>query len=216
MEKRKAKLFFKTAMSYVVSNRRDELNWARKIKPFRDTTLKRFLSMYCWVIYASGFRVSVIEDRFEEIRKAFKDFDLDKISRMKSVKPVLRVFNNERKARSFLKGTKSIYKEGFSKFKKRVAKEGAKALRELPGIGVITQKHLARNIGLSDVAKDDVHMRRLVRLFGARDEKELVGYLSHEFGEKKGVVDAVLWRFCADKAWKRYGFDSSEGFCTSL
>lgn len=216
MEKRKAKLFFKTAMSYVVSNRPDELKWARKIKPFKGMTPKRFLSMYCWVIYTSGFRVSIIEDKFEEIQEAFKDFDIDKLSKMKSVKSVLLVFNNARKAESFLKGTKSIYKEGFSKFKKRVGIEGAKALRELPGIGMITQKHLARNIGLSDVAKDDVHMRRLVNIFGAKDESELAGYLSHEFGEKKGVVDAVLWRFCADEAWKRLGFDSLQGFCTSL
>jgi len=209
-------LLFKTAMSYVVSNRPDELKWARKIKPFRNMTIKRFLYMYCWVTYTSGFRVSIIEDKFEEIQEAFKDFDIEKLSKMKSVRPALLVFNNARKAESFLKGTKSIYKEGFSEFKKRVEKEGAKALRKLPGIGEITQKHLARNIRLLDVAKDDVHIQKLVEMFKAKDEKEMVWYLSEEFGEKKGVIDVVLWRFCADKAWKRYGFDSLEGFCKSL
>jgi hypothetical protein len=216
MLRRKARLFFKTAMTYVRDSRPDELRWARKIKPFQSMTPRDFLWMYCWVIYTSGFRVSVIEDKFGGIQKGFKDFDIGKISKIKSLKTILRVFNNERKARSFVRGTKLIHKEGFSKFKERVTRKGPEALEEMPGIGKITWKHLSRNIGLADLAKDDVHVRRLVKLFNARNEKELVGYISGTSRERKGVVDAVLWRFCADKGWKKQGYDSLEGFCKGL
>lgn len=168
MRKRKAESFFVTAMGYVKRARPDELHWARGIKSFGTMTLKDFLSNYCWVVYTSGFKVSVIEKKFAEIERAFKGFDVEKISRIRSLGPVFRVFRHQKKAASFLKGAMLIRKEGFPKFKERVMKQGVKALEELPGIGRITKKHLARNIGVSDVAKDDVHIRKLVTIFVAR------------------------------------------------
>lgn len=218
MEKKKAKLFFKAAMDYMVENYEDELDWARKLsyKTLKNITSTEFLWQYCWVVYGSGFKVSVIEGKFDNIEKAFMDFDIEKISKMKSIKSVLRVFNNERKANSFLKGVKLIHKERFSKFKERIQKEGMTALEELPGIGAITKKLLARNIGLADVAKDDVHLQKLVKYLNATDEKELTDYLSGEFGEKKGVVDAILWRFCEQKQWETYDCNSLKDYIASL
>lgn len=52
---------------------------------------------------------------------------------MRSIRPVLEIFNNERKAKAFLEGSKAIDKEGFSNFKKRLRKEGIDMLEELPG-----------------------------------------------------------------------------------
>jgi len=218
MDKKRAKLFFRTAMSYMVENYHDELDGLKKLSPgtLKNITSKEFLSEYCWVIYGSGFKISIIEDKFDGIKKAFKDFDIEKLSKIKSVEAVLRFFNNERKANSFLKGAQLIYREGFSKFKDRIQKEGPEALEELPGIGRVTKKLLARNIGLEDVAKDDVLIRRLVKYLDAADEKELVGYLSSEFGEKKGLVDGVLWRFCEQHAWKLHGYDLIEDYIKGL
>lgn len=214
MEKKKAKLFFKAAKDYVGDNDPDN-KWVRGLSPetFKRMTLKEFLEEYCQVIYRAGFKASIIDTKINGIKKAFKDFDIEKICKMKSVEPVLLVFNSDRKAKSFSKGAQLIYKEGFSKFKERIQKQGARALEELPGIGVITWKHLARNIGFADVAKDDVHLQRLVEYLDAADEKELTGYLSGEFGEKKGVVDYILWRFCEQKGWKT---GSLKGFIASL
>lgn len=216
MEKRKSRLFFKAAIKYMRDNYRDELESVKEIKPFKNIKSKEFLSQYCWVIYAYYFKESVLEQKFDRIERAFKYFDIQKISKMTSIKPVLRVFNNESKARIFLKGAKMVYEQGFSQFKKRVFKEGMGTLQELPGIGEITQKHLARNIGLADVAKNDVHIQKLVEYFNAKNERELAEYLSKRFGEKKGVVDVILWRFCAKKGWKGLGYDSLESYIKSL
>lgn len=216
MQKRKAKLFFKNATNYVAYNFLKELEWVREIKPFKNIKLKQFLWEYCWTVYASGFNESILEQKFDDIERAFGYFDIQKLSKMKSMKPVLRVFNNRRKARNFIKGVKKIHGEGFSKFKIRVSQDGMNVLQELPGIGQVTKKHLARNIGLSDVAKNDIHIQRLVRHFNARDENQLAEYLSKESGERKGVVDVILWRFCTIKGWKRLGYDTLGDYIQSL
>jgi len=208
MQKRKAKLFLEAAMKYMVKNFPEELKWAREAKHFEKMKSSGFLWDYCWVVYASGFKESILNEKFAEIEEAFKHFDFRKVSRMKSIKPVLKVFNNQRKAMSFIQGVKKIYAEGFPNFKRRILKEGVQALQELPGIGEKTAKHLARNLGVSDVVKNDIHIQRLTEFFCARDEIELGNYLSKEFREKKGVIDVVLWRFCAQKGWRELGFKS--------
>jgi 3-methyladenine DNA glycosylase Tag len=89
MHQPKAIRMFKTARAYCEKNYPDELDWANSISPetFMNLRSKRFLSEYCWVIYASGFKVSTVETIFPSLRAAFKDFELAALARMKSVKP---------------------------------------------------------------------------------------------------------------------------------
>lgn len=44
----------------------------------------------------------------------------------------------------------------------------------------------------------------------------MTDYLSGEFGEKKGVVDAILWRFCEQKQWEMYNCNSLKDYIASL
>ena len=195
----KALTVFEEAKHYCEENYPEELDWANSISPetFKNLKSKRFLSEYCWVIYASGFRVSTVESIFPSLRTAFKNFELDSLARMKSLKAALSVFNNERKAVSFLKGSKMIADEGFSTFKKRLNQEGVDMLEQLPGIGPITKYHLAKNIGLVDEAKPDIW---LVRAAEACDSSvdELVGFLSKKYNMSRHAVDVILWRHGAD------------------
>jgi len=201
MEKKKLEGFFKKALGYMEKEHPEELKWAREINEntFKNLKSKTFLSEYCWVVFAAGFKVSTVEEKFEDLKAAYKGFDLDSLSRMRSIKPVLAVINHEQKANAFLNGAKAIHEEGFSKFKKRLKKEGMTALQSLPYIKDITQKHLAKNIGLADVAKDDVWLERIKDKYSASSVEELVDYLSAKFKQSKHVVDVVLWRYSADK-----------------
>jgi hypothetical protein len=216
MNKRKAESFLHSAKRYMVENHRNELRRAMKDKRFRDISPNQFLEMYCWVVYASNFSVKTLEEKWPKIKKAFKGFSISRIARMRSIRPVLSVFNNVQKARCFLRGVQGIYSERFRSFIKRVEGAGMTSLEDLPGVGPITKKHLARNTGSADVAKDDVNIRSLVELLGGRDENELVGYLAKKFDERKGVVDAILWRFCADRGWKDEGYDSLKTYMNAL
>lgn len=218
MERRKARAFFRIAWKFMIDNFSEELEDVRDVSPekFRKMNVRDFLAEYCWVVYVAGFSERVLREKFDDLEKAFKNFDIEKLCKMRSLKEVLSIFNNEKKARNFLKGVKQIHEEGFSNFKKRVLKEGMKVLKELPGIGKVTQKHLARNIGILDVSKDDIWLRRLSEKLKARNVEELTEFLAKEFNEKRGVVDIILWRFCAEKAWKEYGFNTLDDFIKSL
>jgi hypothetical protein len=126
------------------------------------------------------------------------------------------VFANTRKAQSFLAGAKQIASEGFGSFKNRLRACGMDALEELPGIGPVTKKHLAKIIGLADVAKDDRWLCRLVHLFGATDANELVTVVGNQFDDSKALTDLVLWRYCADSAWRIQGADSLHDYVGRL
>ena len=192
---------FEAAKAYCEENYADELEWANSISPetFRNLKSKRFLSEYCWVVYASGFKVSTIEDIFPNLRNAFKGFVLEDLAKMKSIKPVLANFNNERKANSFLDGSKLIAHEGFSAFKKRLQREGLDMLEQLPGIGPITKYHLAKNIGLVDEAKPDIWLVRAADACSASTVEELVAFLSGKYSMSRHTVDVILWRYGADQ-----------------
>ncbi len=176
------------------------LEAAQSVGPhtFKRMTAAQFLEQYCWVVYASGFRFAHVERHFPRIRERFRCFSLDQLSRMRTVKPVLRVFNNSNKANSFLKGCKAIGAEGFGKFKKRLRVEGADALESLPGIGPVTKFHLAKNIGLLDRAKPDIWLRRAATSCGCSVD-ELVNYLSASTGASHNVVDVAIWHYGATK-----------------
>jgi hypothetical protein len=129
--------FFEKAKKYCEEEFPEELQWAKEISPdtFKYLKSRTFLSEYCWVVYASGFKVKIIEAIFPGLKSAFKNFELDSIARMRSIKQALKEFNNEKKAKSFLDGSKIIYEEGFSNFKKNLKNEGVDYLEKLPGIG---------------------------------------------------------------------------------
>jgi 3-methyladenine DNA glycosylase Tag len=190
---------FDEAKLYCETNHPDELEWANSInaETFRNLKSKRFLTEYCWVIYASGFKVSTVEAIFPDLQKSFKEFDIRSLSKMRSIEPTLRVFNNERKANSFLNGSKAISTEGFSAFKKRLKKEGVDMLEQLPGIGPITKYHLAKNIGLVDEAKPDIWLVRAAEASNTSVD-ELVRFLSEKYSMSRHSVDVVLWRYGAD------------------
>ena len=202
MNKKYAKKLFLTARNYCEKHHPDELEWAEGVSEdtFKKIKSKRFLRHYCWVVYESGFSFERVESKFPELETAFKDFDITALSKMRSIKPVLKVFRNKRKANCFLEGAKMIADEGFGTYKKQLKQEGIDALEELPGIGPITKFHLAKNIGLADTAKPDRWLERAADKCGAESVKKLIDYLSEKFESSRHVVDVVLWRYGVEEA----------------
>ncbi|MFH1825286.1 MAG: hypothetical protein ABH873_08720 [Candidatus Firestonebacteria bacterium] len=200
MNKKKAQKMFKAALTYCEKNHKSELECARNINPdtFKNLTVKEFLEEYCWVVYTSNFKVKTIEALFPRLQKAFLNFDLAALAQMRSLTAVLTVFKNKIKANCFFKGSKAIAAEGFSTFKRRLEKQGINILEELPGIGPITKCLLARNIGLADVEKRDIWLKRASKACNA-SVSEFVTFLSKHNKEKRGVVDVVIWRYGAEK-----------------
>jgi hypothetical protein len=204
MNKVLARECYRLAEAYVSKHCPEELEWVKSISEdsFAKMNCTEFLGEYCWVVYAAGFKVSILTQKFEKLKAAYCDFNLARICKLELPDAALAIINNQLKAKSFVKGCRLIRDEGFETFKARVKAKGIDELARLPFIGSITKKHLARNIGLLDVAKDDVWLVRLAKAFEASSVDELTDFLSKELAEKVGIVDLILWRYCADGAWE--------------
>lgn len=141
--------FYARALRYVRREYPDSIAWARRVtrKTFLRMKTSAFLAEYIWVVYAAGFRVAVVQSKWPALRTAFANLDLHRRARMRSPRAALRIIGNKRKATCVLRGAREITAEGFPRFKKRLLKEGPRALVALPGIGPITKDHLARTSG---------------------------------------------------------------------
>lgn len=192
MNKEKARELFEAALEAVG----DGADWAdiNQEEKWNRLNEREFLGQYCWVVFASGFNVSILEKHFGKISKVFQDFEPADVAGMKPPKVDDLPIKNKSKADGFLMGAKKIHEEGWKNFKARVATGGSDVLTELPYIGDITKYHLAKNIGLEDTAKPDVHLVRCAEECSATVE-ELVSFLADEYGMTKHKVDAVLWEY---------------------
>jgi hypothetical protein len=172
----------------------------RRIGPdaFRYLKAKTFLRLYCRAVYGSGFKATIVQAKFPALKRAFHHFDLDALARMESITPALAVLGNARKARCCVRGAQAIAAEGWTSFKRRLRRDGLAVLQELPGIGPVTQYQLAKDIGLMDVPKPDVWLRRMAALCGANDVFELVAYMAEVTGESQRVIDVALWCYAVD------------------
>jgi ATP/ADP translocase len=58
---------FQKALKYVEKNHQDELRRAKNTnsETFKKLTSSRFLEEYCWAVYTSGFRVCIVEGKFD-------------------------------------------------------------------------------------------------------------------------------------------------------
>ncbi len=209
MKTAEARRFFDAALGYVKKNHPKELRWVESISPktFVKLDVRAFLEEYCWVLYCSGFNEGVVARKFGKMKQAYMNFDIDKLCGMKSPKRVLSVIGNKLKARCFLRGVKQIKDEvdaeGFEHYKARMKEDVEDVLQELPHIKGITWKHLARNIGLRAISKDDIHLRELAKCMNAGSVDELTAYLAKAVRKNKGVVDLILWRFCTKGGLKK-------------
>ena len=143
-------------------------------------------------------RYQVISNLFPRLSKAFHYFDIEQLEGMSSIKKPMKVFALERKARNFLDGAHAIAAEGFPEFKERISRRGMDALEELPGIGPVTKKHLAKNVGLADVVKDDRWLIKAAELTGWKYADEMVDFLAEEAGETRHVIDVAIWNLAKD------------------
>jgi len=179
--------FYEHAQLYVKKERSEELEEMREASSldyFQRLTQNEFMREYVWTFYASGFKNAILERKFLALEKVFENFNLDRICRMSSTAAVLSVINHAKKADAVLEGAHLVFKMGFPNLKEQLLRLGPGALVSLPYIGAIDKKHLARNIGLASLHKNDVWVKRLVNLSGSKDDDQMIGDLSQRSTKK--------------------------------
>lgn len=155
-----------------------EIQWQREVKPC--TNHQDFFCESCWVILNSGMKEQIARIIWDRIKKAFAD-RVD----------ISTVFKHEGKVKA-IKWLDANSIEAFKNY--QLAEDKLAYLETIPFIGKITKYHLAKNLG-HDVVKPDRHLVRIAEQYNTTPD-ELCERLASETGEKKCVVDIVIWRAC--------------------
>jgi len=159
---------------------------------------RELLQTYAWVVFSSGMSNAVIEAKWREITKAFRDFNPTKILEDPDAvrRNALDVFRHYGKVDAVIKTARLLLKEGVA-LRSRIKEDPLNALDPLPFMGPVTKYHLARNLGFDYIKPD----RLLVRLASKFEMTpfELCELIHQKTGRRLATIDAILWRYCEQK-----------------
>lgn len=173
-----------------------EIEWQRS-RSFCSVTESEFLCEAAWVVLCAGFRTSEVERRFAYLSLCFCDWESAHaiVERREACRSTaLAGFRNVRKIDAILRIASLVDELGFVAFKGALAANPFAELQQLPFIGPVTGRHLAKNLGLG-VAKPDRHLMRLANLWGYPDVDSLCARIAGLASEAIQCVDIVLWRY---------------------
>jgi hypothetical protein len=154
----------------------DEIEYVRNIKRFEDQDAVTFFQEYVWVVLNAGMK--------EQVARGIYDRYMEKLD--------IEEINHPGKRKGIHRATLE-YETWFDGLQK--AQDKIQFCESLPWIGPITKYHLARNIGI-DTVKPDRHLVRLAATYGYDSPLKLCTEIQKTVGERLGVIDVILWRYC--------------------
>jgi hypothetical protein len=177
--------YYKQEMDQIASVKHDEV----------DPT--HFFNEYIWVVHATGFSAKAVGKFMPRLLEAYGSYiELALVTPEEGIERVKVVCNNPQKIKAVHKTAilmlKGIKNDGWDKFKK-ISLSTPQLLKELPYIGPVTCYHLARNIGLLDCVKPDLHLIRLAEHWGFPDCISMCKAMGEGSGLPLGIVDLVVW-----------------------
>lgn len=169
--------YYNNARSFILdSEYKSEMQWCENRPPFNETNKETFFLEYIYVVLNAGMREQVARKIYERF---LKELDFNVIGHLGKRKAIMEASIN--------------YEEWFEQLQK--SDDKIEYLKTLPWIGDITKYHLARNIGI-DAVKPDRHLVRLSEQFNYDTPMDMCLKIQETTGEKLGVIDVVLWRYC--------------------
>lgn len=189
---------FRTAEAYVLQHYYSDIENARELLKVKLEDLNKhyFMLQYTHVVYCSGFKWKVVDEKWLDILKVYYYFDLDLIvENMDEIRvKAMEIIGHRSKIEAILDTAKWLRLLPEERFR-RFLLDGGKNLnlfKRLGYIGDITKYHLAFCLGV-DVSKPDVHITRFADHFN-KDPLTICKELSEETGHPIRIVDAILWR----------------------
>ena len=195
-------IYFEKALIFTRKFYQKELDQISSVK-FEDLHPVHFFREVCWVIHATGFSAKAVGKFFERLMTAYGDFiDLAQEDKNTVIERVRKVVNNPPKiiavhqmAKNLTLGLGTV---GWEEYKNQNL-SSPDLLKKLPYIGKITCFHLARNIGLLECVKPDLHLVRLAKHWGYKDCLSMCEDIQKQHeetsGEKLplGIIDLAIW-----------------------
>lgn len=175
-----------------------EIRWqsASVRRPVNQITAASLLKEHAWVVLNTGMAESVVRAVFPRFARAMHEFRPDAIviDPTASSLEARAVFNHQRKVDAIVAAAVILDRTDPVELADRLLSDAETFLRELPYIGPVTWRHLAKNIG-QNIAKPDRHLTRLAQAAGLQVD-EMCDQISAQVGDCIAVVDIVLWRSC--------------------
>jgi hypothetical protein len=103
-------------------------------------------------------------------------------------------FGNRRKIDAVLGIVERVAAEGIDTIRKEIGSRGTEFIRELPFMGPITSRHLAKNLGVVMV-KPDRHLTRIAVKTGYDSAERMCRTIAEVVGDSLSVIDIVIWRY---------------------
>lgn len=149
---------------------------------WNKTTAQDFFKQFVWVVLSTAISNTAAMSMYKKF--FLSGMNPESIAHLQKRAAIIRGLNE--------------HISWFTNWKAHVQKDEREAilyLESLPFIGPKTKYHLARNIGM-DCAKPDRHLVRVAEHFGFKNPRLLCEEISKKSGDKVGVVDVVIWRYC--------------------
>jgi hypothetical protein len=172
-----------------------EIDWQEQLTLERVNE-RHVLREQAWVVLSSGMRAAVVARLFEQVSRAFCDWDAVAIQEnpTRCIARAFAAFSHRGKMNAIAANCRMLAEEGLELWKRALRAYGPTWLTRLHYIGPVTCWHLAKNVGL-DVVKPDRHLVRMARASGTRDPRSLCALFVGATGDRLAVVDLVLWRY---------------------
>lgn len=174
----------------------DEIDWQEEVS-LADLDEPTFLRESAWVVLSAGFRETIVRRRFGDITKAFLDWssaDLIMTERESCRSNALLAFGNQKKIDAIMGIAERVATEGIDMISKEIRSRGTEFIQELPFMGQITARHLAKNLGVVMV-KPDRHLARMAITTGYKTADEMCRTIGEIVGDSLSVIDIVMWRY---------------------
>jgi hypothetical protein len=193
--------YFSKALGFATKHYKEDMERISSTK-FDEVSPEFFFREYCWVVCTSGFNAKIVSGFFPDLLRAVYpllnviEHNKKDINTLDIAMQVSGLINNKRKIKAIIdcayKIGESINESSWLIYRDTKLDSPDK-LEELPFIGPITRYHLARNIGLLNFVKPDLHLVRMAANWKFENPIELCKAIQKEFNLPLGIIDLVLW-----------------------
>jgi hypothetical protein len=189
------KNYFSQAREFVQRFYPDEIEYFSSIK-FDDITPEFYFREYVWVVHATGFSAHAVGSFINRLTEAYGNWkQLAVCDESTMLKRVCAVVNNPKKILSVYKMAKlmldRVNTSNWNEYKYNYLST-PELLQKLPYIGKVTCFHLARNIGLLEYVKPDLHLVRLAKHWGFKNCDDMCKFVQPK-DMPLGIVDLIFW-----------------------
>lgn len=212
-------MFKKLQSISIANNFIDDINKRRKTTFDKNKPDSFFYERIVGAIHVSGYRVANLRNRWGDIKKAFSNYDIHKVSRYtnKDFKRMMQnpnLIRNKRKLKACIENAKIMreisekygsFGEYLERSKTNLKKLKEDLIKKFCYLGNVLVLEYLKEIGI-DAIKPDVHVVRVMHRLGLIDSErmspenidkiiEVANEMSRLTGEKLNVIDALFWMY---------------------